>query len=232
MRWRTIAETLKGEDMRRGLGIALIVAMLVPAAAAYSAPNRRWAPRVEVTVLCYRDTGTYEVAWKVVNTQPGRRMRVLSTTRDLNETFAGTTAVSLTQKARVVWRWREDGALRTKRGRASATLQLNGTCRIPTIEVAVTSSAIHSGIDVYWGNLDSDSSATNILTPFSAVVPVDLDYDIVSLLAFEDDGLNTTLTCLIKMDGVAVERASAQGPNSSCDVSHIFELSEPIAVEG
>ncbi len=217
--------------MRRFL-IACVAAVVVIAGMAVPAAARPWSPRIEVSVFCTRSTGTYDVVWTVVNTHPTRRMSILSTTRDLVETLAGTTRGTLTQQVRVRWRWRSGGEVHRKEGSATATFELDGTCTIPVIGVSVTSSAIHSAVAVYWGTIDEDNSSTDILTPFNALVDVDPDFDIVSMTAFEDSGNNSvTLTCSLTVDGAVEERSTASGGFSSCDVSHVFELSEPIPVE-
>jgi hypothetical protein len=215
----------------RKLGVACLAGIVVFAGMAVPAIARPWSPRVEVSVSCTLSTGTYDVIWTIENTHPTRRMTVLSTTRDLVETVPGTTRGTLSQQVRVRWQWRAGGEVHRKRGSATATFELDGTCRVPVIEVELTSSTSHSEVSVYWGTISEDNSSTNILTPFNAEVDVDPDYDIVSMSAFEESGANVTLTCSITVDGAVEERSTASGAYSSCDVSHVFELSDPIPVE-
>jgi hypothetical protein len=217
--------------MRKILAVGLMLALVTgfaPGSSAAAKPK----PRVSATVLCYRDTGTYEITWRVKNPQRGKKMKILSTSRDLHEFLPGTTSGTLVQRVVVMWKWREDGRVQKLRGTGKATFGLDGSCRVPDIEVVVVSTNTpHTAIAVSWGTLGSSSDATNVLTPWRASVEVDLDYDVVSLAGQEWNGTNATLECSIRVDDQVVERSSASGPYSICSVAESFELSEPVPVE-
>ncbi len=212
--------------MRKLLSVALFALLLTLASTPASALT--WHPRVRGAVTCLDTLSppAYRIAWKIRNAVGVRvPMRVLSHSRPLRESIAGTTIANLTQTVKAQWRWKtvsSDGTVghHRKTGTGKGYVLLLGDCTAP----APTSATFHvlgSGTaDVTWGNMSGSSQAT-VSLPWTATVPLDPSFDAASLVAQDDTGsVFAQVTCQIVEDGVLVAQTTASGAYAVCSASH------------
>jgi hypothetical protein len=211
--------------MKRWLLAGLVIALLgtmTPASAGI------WHPRVSGHVSCQRASNppSFRVSWSVRNGIGIHvPMRILSHSRPLTETFAGTTITSLTQIVKALWRWTSvtpDGTTvrHRKTGTGKGYAVLLGDC-LPAAAATATFNVLGNGTaDVTWGNIAGSSQAT-VGLPWTATVTLDPSFDVAVLLAQDDTGsASAQLTCQIVEGGVVVAQTTASGAYAVCDASH------------